>query len=314
MVGAKGFEPTNITKVDPTQAPLTVRLEPRGKDQLAAKRTVFGRLLDAGRRPVAGAEVEISGFTAGSGSTWGRMPRGTDGVAVSDAAGEFEIYIAKDCDAVELRVEAPGVARTKFVGVPLGGSRREFVLPAGAALVGRVVRDGKPVKGINVGVVSVERESRQFTGDFVVGTDTNGLFVFPNLPPDRDYQFYGVVDSLRGIGALPARVVRLGKDGSRTDLGVISLTSGYRVAGEVRVTNAKTLPVGSRLILGREGAWDLSIIDLPADGRFDLPNVPGEVVDLWVGMAGYRMAANRPKLGRLESDRTGLAFVMEPGK
>jgi len=314
VVGARGFEPTTLAKVDPTEAPLVVRLKQRDLNRLPAKRTVFGRLLDSRQQPVAGAQISISGFTSGRGTTWGRMPEGTDAVAVSDAAGEFEIYVAKDCDAVELSIDAPGVARTKLRGAALGGGRRDFVLSAGAVLVGHVVRDGKPVKGINVGVAGVDRGAGTFTGDFVVGTDADGLFVFPNLPADRDYQFYGVLDSLRGIGALPARVVRVGRDGSRTDLGVIALTPGWRVAGEVRAASAKTLPAGSRLILFRDGAWDFSIIDLPADGRFDLPNVPGEVVSLSVGMAGYGVAMAPPKLGRLASDRTGLVFLMEPGK
>jgi hypothetical protein len=314
VAGAKGFEPTNLTKVDPLQAPLTVRLKPRAQDQLPAKRTVFGRLLDTNKRPVAGAEVEITGFRIGSGGTFGRMPAGTDAVAVSDAAGEFETYIAKDCDAVDLQIDAPGAARTTLTRVPLGGSRHDFVLPEGAALVGRVVRDGKPAKGINIGVASVDRSAGFFTGEFVVGTDTNGLFVFPHLPPSRDYQFFGLLDSLRGMGALPARVVRVGKDGSRTDIGVIRLEPGWRVAGEVRVANTHSLPVGSRLLLFRENAWNFSIIDLPADGRFDIPNVPGEAVSLEVGMAGYRAAAGQPKLGRLASDRTGLVLMMEPGK
>jgi hypothetical protein len=215
---------------------------------------------------------------------------------------------------MELRIAAPGLARTTFAKVAPGGARRDFVLPLGAALVGRAVRDGKPVKGINVGVASVDRSMGNFTGDFVAGTDESGLFVFPSLPADRDYQFYGVMDSLRGIGALPARVIHVGREGSRTDLGLLSLKPGWRVTGEVRVANAKTLPAGSRLILGREGAWDFSVIDLPADGRFDLPNVPGEAVSLSVGMAGYRAAASPPELGRLTSDRTGLLFLMEPGK
>jgi hypothetical protein len=31
-------------------------------------------------------------------------------------------------------------------------------------------------------------------------------------------------------------------------------------------------------------------------------------------MSDYRAAAGQPKLGRLESDRTGLLLLMEPGK
>jgi len=314
VVAARRFEPETVSKVDPTLGPLAVRLKPRGKDQLPANQTVLGRVLDAQKRPVAGAEVSIYGVTVGQTTSFGQPPKGTDVVAVSDSAGEFEIYVAKHFDSVGLEFNAPGLARTKFAGATPRGARRDFVLPAGAALVGRLVRDGKPVQGINVGVASADRGVESFTGDFVVGTNPDGLFVFPNLPADREYQFYGVLDSLRGIGALSARVVRVGKEGSRTDLGVISLTPGWRVAGEVRVANAKALPVGSRLILGREGAWDFSVIDLPADGRFDLPNVPCEALDLRVGMAGYHAAANQPKLGRLASERTGLLLVMEPGQ
>jgi hypothetical protein len=314
VVGARGFEPTNLTKVDPLQAPLTVRLKPRTNDQLPPKRTVFGRLLDTSKQPVAGAGVEITFFTSGSRGMGGRMPEGTDAVAISDATGEFETYIATDCDTVDMQIDSPGVARTMLARVPVGGSRRDFVLPQGAALVGRVVCEGRPVKGINIGVASVDRLMGHFTGEFVVGTDTNGFYVFPHLPPSRDYQFYGLLDSLRGIGALPARVVGVGKDRSQTDMGVINLEPGWRVSGEVRMASAKTLPVGSRLLLFRENAWNFSIIDLPPHGRFDLPNVPSEVLNLEVGMSGYHGASKPPKLGLLQTDRTGLVFVMEPGK
>ncbi len=87
-----------------------------------------------------------------------------------------------------------------------------------------------------------------------------------------------------------------------------------RHSGAAEASNAKTLPVSSRLILDREDAWDFSIIDLPPDGRFDLPNVPGAVLSLRVGMAGYQATANPPELGCLQSDRTGLVFQMTPGK
>ena len=314
VVAARGFEPTILKKVDPTQAPLAVRLKPRGNDHRPVNQTVLGRVLDARKRPVAGAEVSINGVTVGNSTSYGGQPAGTDVVAVSDAAGEFEIYVAKAFDSLGLRIEAPGLARANFGGATPGGARRDFVLPVGAALVGRVVRDGKPVKGINVGVAGADRGAESFTGEFVVGTGPDGVFVFPSLPADRDYQFYGVMDSLRGIGAVPARVVRVGKEGAKTDLGVISMTPGWRVAGEVRVANAKTLPAGSRLMVFRDGAWDFSIINLPADGRFDLPNVPGEAASLSVGMTGYHATTSPPKLGRLASDRTGLIFVMEPGK
>src|ERR1035441_4785355 len=192
VVAARGFKPVTLKKVDPTQAPLAVRLKPRSKDQLPADRTVPGRVLDAHKRPVAGAEVSINGITTGRSTSFGQPPTGTDIMAISDSAGEFDIYVAKSFDSVGLQIEASGLARTKFTGATPGGVRRDFVLPVGAGLVGRVVRDGKPVKGINVGVASADRGVVSFTGDFVVSTGADGVFVFRSLPADRDYQFYGV--------------------------------------------------------------------------------------------------------------------------
>jgi len=42
--------------------------------------------------------------------------------------------------------------------------------------------------------------------------------------------------------------------------------------------------------------------------------VPGEVLDLKIGMHGYHAASSPSKLGRLDCDRIGLVFVMEPGR
>src|SRR5208283_1912010 len=102
-----------------------------------------------------------------------------------------------------LRVEARGFARRGFPETRPGPERRDLVVTPGAALIGRVLRDGKPVKNITVGVASVDRTMGNFTGDFVTGTGEDGRFVFPNVPPGREYAAYGLMDSLKGIGALP---------------------------------------------------------------------------------------------------------------
>jgi hypothetical protein len=279
---------------------------------MPAVHTVLGRILDLHQRPVAGARVWINGLSVGNGTRYGGLPDGTDELAVSDAEGRFEIYCPESFSALGLTVVAPGLAKQHFGRVAPDGKRHDLVLPAGAALVGRVLRDGRPVKGINIGVASVDRSADGFTGQFVVGTDDQGEFVFPNLPEGRDYQFCGLLDSLRGTGALRARVVRVGHNGTRTDLGTLSLASGWRVAGNVRMKNGGLLPVGSRLILSREGAWDFSVVDLPPDGHFDLPNVPGESLSLRVGMYSYRPVRSLPELGKLNGNREGLLIEMEP--
>jgi hypothetical protein len=91
------------------------------------------------------------------------------------------------------------------------------VVTRGAALIGHVLREGKPVKHITLGVVSVDR-AMNFTGDFITGTGEDGRFIFPNLQPGREYAAYGLMESLKGIGALPTRIVRAGGDSSTNNV------------------------------------------------------------------------------------------------
>ena len=82
-------------------------MKARGKDQLPANRTIFGRVLDPQKRPVAGAAVTISGITIGGGTAYGALPERGDEVAVTDATGEFEICVGKTFDSAGLQIDAP---------------------------------------------------------------------------------------------------------------------------------------------------------------------------------------------------------------
>jgi uncharacterized GH25 family protein len=321
LVVAKGFEPAFFTDVDPRKGPLEAGLKPRAAPSMPPSQIISGRVLDPAKRPLANAVVSVESTTIGN-TTYGRPPEGTDPLAVTDEKGEFEMRCPEKFDSMELRVEARGFARRGFPETRPGPRRQDLVVTAGAALTGRVLDGGRPARNITVGVASVDRSIGNFTGDFVTGTGEDGRFVLPNLPPHREYAVYGLMDSLKGIGALPTRIVRLGGDGSTNLLDDWKLTAGFRLEGQVRLADAKPIPAHTHLLLGREAAWDTTSIELPPDGRFQFANVPAESVSLGTRVSGYRFSARNASLdrlnpfhllGRLESDKTNLVILLEPG-
>jgi len=321
-VVAKGFEPAFFKKVDPLKGPLEAGLKPRAAPTMPPSQIILGRVLDPAKKPLAHAVVSVETTSFGD-ATSSSAPAGTDPLAVTDERGEFELRCPQKFDSMNLEVEARGFARRHFPETRPGPERRDLVVTPGAALIGRVLRNGKPVKTITIGVASVDRTMGNFTGDFVTGTGEDGRFTFPNLPPGREYAAYGLMDSLKGIGALPTRIVRLGGDSSTNNLGDWELAAGFRLEGQVRLSDSNAIPAHTHLTIGGDAAWDSSSTELPADGHFSFTNVPAEALVVNTRIDGYRLSARNGSLdrlnpfrllGRLESDKTNLLILLEPGK
>src|SRR5258705_445763 len=81
-------------------------------------------------------------------------------------------------------------------------------------------------------------------------------------------------------------------------------------------------PPGTRLLLGREQAWDHTEAELGADGHFEFNNVPEEGVSFNVRVKGYKFSKENPNLdwlngvvvGRVTRDLDDLILLMEPGE
>src|SRR5208282_4982056 len=105
----------------------------------------------------------------------------------------------------------------------------ELVMTEGAALTGRVLRDGKPLAGVSVGVSAVDRTAGNYLGHFEIGTGERGNFAFANLPPDADFQIYTLMGTMEKFGAVPPRQIRTGKDGETTDAGDLIVAPAHRL-------------------------------------------------------------------------------------
>ncbi|HTV62272.1 MAG TPA: carboxypeptidase-like regulatory domain-containing protein [Verrucomicrobiae bacterium] len=323
LVVAPGYEPKFFNRVDPLSGPLEARLDLRPANNVPPQQIITGQVVNTQGEPLANAVVSVAGTTIDD-ETSCYPPKGTDPVAITDARGDFSLQSVVKFDAMDLRLEARGYAPRNFSHIKPGLKPVQLALAEGAAVTGKVLWNGKPLSGITIGMAGVDCKVGEFVGFFVAGTDENGRFLFPNLPADLDYAFYGLMKPLQPFGALPTRIIHLGMDGSVTNLGALQVVPGYRLAGQVKLSDGKPIPKFSHLLIGRPQTWDSSmIVELPPDGRFDFTNIPSETISISTTIEGYRFSPRNASLdplgpselvGQLDSDKTNLIVLLEPGK
>jgi peroxiredoxin len=320
LVVAKSRQPEFVSKVDPTVRPLEVTLK-LAREGLKPDQQMNGKVLGPDDKPIPGAVVSIRGVSRGDATRFGGN-EDIDEVAVSDNGGLFTINGQTSFDAVGVEVEARAYAKGIFEHLATGGKVHELKLTEGASLKGRLLKDGKPVAGVEVGMCGADRRAEIYVGDFSVGTDQDGRFLFVNLPPDRDYFVYGRMASLGEQGTVPAIRKRIGEDGSLFDVGDLRVVRAFKLAGQLRLTDGKPVPAKTRVLLSRDEAWDSVQTEADAQGRFSFPGVPSDSFALSCRIKGYRLSERNKSLdpmnpfhlvGFLKADKTDLLVELEPG-
>lgn len=320
---AKGFKPQFARRANPLSGPLDIRLEPWPDDEVKAEHVVRGRVLDADRKPVVGASIWPTWVYYPDG-TWISTSKGVDPMAISDEKGEFELRSSKPLASLDLLVEARGLASRGITRVSSGLDRHTFELDAGATLRGRLVKRGKPCPGRLIGLVQTKRKHEVFfVGEYTIGTDEQGRFLFPNVTPNFDYYVYAKMKSMAGFGATPVQEVHVGKTGTTIDIGELSILRGHRVRGRVVLADGKPVPAGTRLTMGRNRAWDSQFVELGAQGRFEFRDLPTERYSVSVHVKGYRFSARNAGLdpwnpfrllGSVDRHIDDLVVLLEPGE
>src|SRR5207253_5719921 len=177
-------------------------------------------------RPVSGAVINIRGVTRGESTRFGGNSD-LDQIAVTDSLGMFTLHGAAPFDAVGVDVEARGLAKGIFEHLSTGDSVHELKLTEGVVVQGRLVKDGKPLPAIEMGISGAERRSEIFVGHYTVATDSDGRFAFVNMPRRTEYILCGTMKSLRGLGAVPARHLRTEEDGSTLEAGDLKVEPAF---------------------------------------------------------------------------------------
>lgn len=323
LVVAKGYEPKFVTKVDPMNAKqLGVSLKARPTVPDDRTRVVAGQVLSPNNTPLAGALIEPFGCKTDKSRWWGSMP-GVDPLAVSDENGHFEIVSANPVEGLDLQISARATATKKFPLVPSGNKENRLQLSAGATVRGRLLDHGKPLAGVLVGLAQADRGAEDYISATQIGTDSNGQFLFTNVPADRDYFVYGIMNSLRKRGAVVARRVKVAGDDTKSDVGDLIVEPAFRIAGRVALSDGKPLPAHTRVLLSREDAWDSQTVQADADGKFEALGIPQGVISITASVPNYHASEKNKSLERLNgtslkglvtADIDVLTILLEPGK
>jgi hypothetical protein len=298
--------------------------------------TVHGRVVNAEGKPVAGAKILVHMFHTE------RNWHSGGGTAFTDQQGEFAFRPAENIIGCDFTIDADGYVSQSFSEVPPGAGTTLYRLSQGTSITGRLTKDGKPLADAGIGLYDVK--GGDFLNNFSAVTDTNGRFTFSGLQPYDEFCLFGIMRSLRELGALPRQHVKTGGNGSRIDVGDLNLVRGYTIAGRVQTADGKPARVAAftlarteltpptdhaptkqeesnRSFYGLEHSFDDWRADPGEDGKFEFTGVPGETVSIFLMLKpfdtlspqnissdgkGFRL------LGMVVSNQTDLVIELEP--
>ncbi len=318
IVFAEGYEPSTYGGLDPKSDPIEVRLKRAGPP---GKFAVRGQVVGPGGKPVAGATVETQGVSVGGSMSWGST-QGFPERVITGMNGDFLVSRNAAFSRVQLNISAAGLAPVK-TWLPATNGVQTVELGAGAILQGRVLKEGKPLAGVRVGVSGSERSSEVYAGHYETGTDQDGVFTFKQIPPDTSWYLYGIMDSFKAHGALVSRLVKSSDHGETNNLGDLEIKAGLRLAGRVQTSRGEALPEGLKIRAGNDKVWDSQLAKVNDAGEFELTGLcPGEL-EVSLDSRNWRLAsANRSMdiwngwrlTGLLEQDKADLLLVIEKGQ
>jgi hypothetical protein len=318
LVVAEGFKPAFAENVDPDARPITVALEPFDLSKLEAERLLRGIVLSPKGHPVTGAIVSPQSYRTEEWS--GFKPGVFDPLAVTNLSGEFVLASRSPIEEATLKVDARGLAPRIFAGLRQRTEPHKLALTAGATVTGRLLKDGQAVADALIGLVQANRSIDHFLGAHEIGTDQGGRFTFLNVAASEDYYVYGSMPNLKDRGALAVKTVHVGVDGTTVNVGELVLVPGHRISGRVILSDGKPIPPSTRLLVGRESAWDTQAVVLDADGKFEVTGLPTERYSLSIALKGYHFSTknhsieqiNRRLVGTIDQDIAGLKILLEP--
>jgi len=319
---ADGFQPTTLNRVDPAASQsVTLALLPVTMADAAADHLLSGRVLDGQGIPISGALVTVQGLeTRDGGGRYGAF-QGMDREAVTDGTGAFRITDNTAFYAMQVKVSARSYADETFDRLT-SGSPHDLVMSHGSELRGRITLNGRPLAGVAAGVSGVNRGMGAFLGHYEIGTDSQGVFDFKNLPADGDFELYTVMSSMKGQGASLAQPVHTGKEGEKVDAGDLVVEPGHQLAGRVVLADDQPLPAKTRLNIVRENGWDNLNVQLGLDGTFRVQGIPSAIISLNLRINGYHLSPKNSSLdqlnqfqmvGRVDRDITNLVVLLENG-
>jgi hypothetical protein len=320
LVVREGYTPTFIKGSDPATGPKTASLAPRAKVD-DPRRVVRGRVVDQHGRALRGVVVQPEGIRVGDGSMYGGVP-GLERVAVTDSRGRFELSYSKEAKAMLLNIEARGMA-TKFTVIPTGLKRQTITLFDGAVIRGRLLNQGKPVPGAEIGLIAQERggfgPNLELNGnpyrEIRIGTQDDGSFVIPNVPVPISWYVYAKMESIAAIGATNPVESSTARNGELLNVGDLQIIPGHQVRGKITLSDGTQIPDGMRVTISADRVWDTQTVVIAADGTFEFRSLPAGKYNIFPSVRGYELKERQHAIElTVDEDLASLEIVLDRAK
>ena len=297
--GGVGFQAVISEHFDPTDRP-DIELQIEAISESPDRTVVSGKVLSRAGEPIVGAEVRTRTVYRTNGVIGGRE-RNVTPLTLTDLDGSFRITVGSNVRAVDVRAVATGYApsdqKWERTGVGLGAQALRFNLGPGASIGGQLVYDGKPVPGVELGLVQRNRTVGNIVTPTEVSTDASGRFRFDRLPPNIDYAVYTHVGQA-ATAALPVSLVRAPGHGELASLGSVAASRPRRLTIQVRTESGERLPKHSHVYLSRRDAWKGTKLDLARMpiARVTVDDLAAESFKLRVRVPGYEVVRTVPPM------------------
>jgi len=319
LIVRDGYGPVSIKKVDPSHGPPTTAVLDSRPAVDDPTRMVRGRVVDAHGNPMRDVAVQPQGIASNRGALIGTVP-GLDPLAVTNDKGEFEVTYAEPASKMLLLVEARRMA-PRFVVLPTGATRETVPLHEGAVIRGRLVANGKPVGGAEIGLIA--REKGGFGADLSmvgnayaemrIGTQEDGSFAIAGVPAPGEWYIYGKMESIADRGATEPVLCTTAKDNDLLDVGEVQIKSGHRLRGKVVLSDGKPIPEGMRAIITSDQVWDFQTAILGTDGHFQIEGLPGGKYSITLAVKGYTLPDGAQAVAiSMDRDVDNWAIVLSP--
>lgn len=279
LVAAPGMQSAFFDGADPLAGPANLQLK-SGNGQ-TGEYLVKGRVVGPDGKPIVGASVKPDGVGTGMSTSWGGN-MGFPSELITGLNGEFIMAREQPFTRMSVDITAAGLAPRK-VWLPVSNGVHTVELGVGAVVTGRVLKNGRPLADVEVGVSGANRSSEVFAGHHETKTDADGRFRLERLPPNTQWYFYGLMRSLRRDGSLSPRQIATSGHGEVTELGDLTVQRSVTLSGQVKVSAGESLPANARITANYDSAWDSQSARIDrATGQFELTGLHPGTVQLYL--------------------------------
>ena len=244
-------------------------------------------------------------------------------IAVTKSNGRFELATRQEVTSLQIDISCRNYAHQEFYNLPLGGPEQAFTLFTGVTVSGRLIHNDKPVANRKIQINSQKSTPRSNFTRNSVATNSEGEFVFYNLPSALIYNVAASIDSIPELGRTPIGKIGPWNEGHTEDIGDLAIEPGLKISGSVKTKDGQALPETSVLLIDHRSTWGLRSFPLSTDGKFALQGLHPGAMRVKVKIPGYRLAArndsfsglNRGELlGTLSKSNERLVILVEPGE